>query len=382
MKKFVYLFILLCSIVLIYRLWLYYIDGVYMGKIVHEFENNDLIEQANANIGQDLSEYALLNTALLVLKAGEGSLKLKYYFNGDQDQVEYKDVDDFLKKALLISIYRLNLDSSYYDKSMDSCWDSNKANTCVFYSQSWDKAFSSFLVDTNLKTVWELRASATLFLRQPDYTYPYFIFACTRSRQYSPEMVNVISKIITDGSFTANNDKIIECVSSGALSELLEKNRNEPISKLADQFDFLSNAADSKITVSLLNSSQSALQLSKDRRLALAMAIIRMRMRISDIPTNSFTLPSGENVQFFTQLPNKHLKISIGGMGELTMSLKSGIKNMIYFKILPTGENNENLKAIMPESGSYFSPELYRLLMSYFSELAYINIFSDMTPKK
>lgn len=316
-------------------------------------------ELLNKYILQSYSESALAATYAGLMAFSDEDMKMIY--STEKESVRSPVcIDEKQKKALLMALVRLNLHKdanlpfdyvcSEFDVKSLKNNDSIISGNITLYEGALIYVHSSFLDAENFL---ESLYGKNLLLMDVSGYY------------YSEEFLKILSQIADFLEDKLECDNANDSFFPKQLTSILN---NNDASKLALQYDFLKKNQESHIIATYEKQPKCSVIIPSNKAHALLLGIFRLRLPVNEHGLLPSRLLNGDIERIkVSGHAEDIIKFSIENIGEFRISIMTGMNNVVYISTPQLGN-------VFPENGGYYSPELYNLMLSIYSDMVRCNI--------
>lgn len=301
---------------------------------------------------QNLTESSLANLFELIAKRSDDKLYCKEF--GSEGVKALKN-----EKAFLISLLRLNNKNQAYPRI-----DPKEITYLDVFSQGKEGQKLELLANKTVKALMVIDF-IPFMLDMPKWDYPNNIWAGFSGWQYSEEVFSTLEGL-ADSEKKSGDAQEYPADFDSFQKYIVSWNKNVSEKELQNRYDFIKHTDSNDISIYA-----NGKLMQKYIRNAFCMGLVRLRLSVS--PLGIF--PEKYDQNFSSLVSKRHFD---GKIYELTVDFSDGDKYLFFIK-----EWNENIvglkrlspandgiiQAAMPESGAYYSPEFYRIIISLFADI-------------
>ena len=308
---------------------------------------------ADKFVFQDLTESSLVNLFELIAKRSDDKLYCKEF--GSESIKTLKN-----EKAFLMSLLRLNNKNQTYPRI-----DPKEISYLDVFSQGKEGHKLGLSVNRTVKAL-SVIDFIPFVLNGQKWDYPSEVWAGFSGWQYSEEVFSTLDGFVGSSKKSADTQEYPSDFDSFQ-KYIVSWNKNVSEKELQNRYDFIKYMDSNNISIYA-----NGMPIQKCRRNAFCMGLVRLRLGVS--PLGIF--PEKYDQDFSSSVSKKYFD---GRIYELTVDFPDGDKYLFFIKEWKENivgikrlslANDGIIQSAMPESGAYYSPEFYRIIISLFADIA------------
>lgn len=365
------------------------------------YKNDVMYEAKNVLINyvdQNLSDSQLVNCGIIIKKLEQDNLAVSIYDKQIELEADYK-LDSAQKKAILMAICRLNssgrpfFKQSSWIQSGFKIYSMAKHGIWYFDRVIWNKNFYDYSEGNGISFVTEYEDDDNdgfNIKKIDDYklVFPEMSLMSVNGCSYSEELINIIRKLVKDEYSDAINldDNSIHDWNADFTKYVIETTIIDSAELLSRKFDFIKKLWNESISITVKfprfedNNSSDIENINPEFKVSMIIqgnklnsflvALMRLKVKVdrffdlypynivSDGPIYSFDFTVGNNTRYLLYIRDYEPYIGLVGVSRLrSLNDDSNTKD------------NDSISSVISE-GVFYSPELYRIVVSFFSDIA------------
>lgn len=318
---------------------------------------NGIVDFIEQYVSQDLPQSALFTVGEIAMKLANGNLNISIddIWNNEIIQKEIS-LSDKEKKSLLMALIRANF--TYQNEDLFDF--SNKNDIYTFAIGSTQMQSPIWAVNTNLKSfVYVTDMIATPFIKNDEIiAWPRSTYSFGGGAHFSTELSNVLSMALNMTPKSAVDGGVDDESFKG---RFVDNIINESFEQLLLQFEEIQKLWKGTAYAKCVLLEDGKIPLNEERFKALLISIARLRVVVGK---NEYRSVLFENNPI--KIPEYGLKLELPSKKNIYISIQDK-EGIIYVK------NIDRVPLIIAD-GAYYSPELYNIILSIFSDIARENL--------
>lgn len=344
-------------------------------------DERDFLSIIKKYVYQDLSESALVASGLVMMYYEERPLEFWYKTSSEKILLPFTDSS---KKALLMSIMRLDAGGGMNEDFMEKVFplkngfeffgkfrEKNLSKIHPAFAQiaarwigkiDWGKEFVAFENSGFLLTNFDMEIS-----------FPWWpLFANGQGDHRSKEFFDVLKKIVPKDKRDASDEPFPDTEENMDYAKYVVANTcSISFEQLSRQFDYMKAVWNETSEVEFPSISPDSMTLCGERFRALVIAVLRLK--VSTLNVGFKSLLYKQEPEFVSGNKEFIAHFDMPNSGELKIAVRPSMENCVFIK------SDGDCSSVFPSDGGYYSPELYKIILSISSDILCRNIMLNKT---